>query len=45
MLIGENHAFISAGDEDLYATFGNVTVYYKVEVDREDVDVNVEVRK
>ena len=43
--IYRNHAFISAGDEDLNATFGNVTVYYKVEVDREDVDVNVEVRK
>ena len=43
--IYDNVAFISAGDEDLNATFGNVTVYYKVEVDREDVDVNIEVRK
>lgn len=41
----DSHAFISASDEDLYADFGNVTVYYKVEVDREDVEVNVEVRK
>ena len=43
--IYENHAFISAGDEDLNATFGNVTVYYDIVVDREDVDVNIEVRK
>lgn len=43
--IYENHAFISAGDEDLNATFGNVTVYYDIEVEREDVDVNVEIRK
>lgn len=43
--IYDNVAFVSAGDEDLNATFGNVTVYYKVEVDREDVDVNIEVRK
>lgn len=41
----DSHAFISASDEDLYADFGNVTVYYKVEVDREDVEVNVEVKK
>lgn len=43
--IYDSHAFISAGDEDLYADFGNVTVYYKVEVDREAVEVNVEVKK
>lgn len=43
--IYDNDAFISAEDEDLYATFGNVTVYYNIEVTREDVDVNVEVRK
>lgn len=43
--IYDNHAFISADDEDLYADFGNVTVYYKVEVDREDVEVNVEIKK
>lgn len=43
--IYDNNAFISVGDEDLYADFGNVTVYYKVEVDREDVEVNVEVKK
>lgn len=43
--IYENHAFISAGDEDLNTTFGNVTVYYDIEVEREDVDVNVEIRK
>lgn len=43
--IYENHAFISAGDEDLNATFGNVTVYYDIEVERDDVDVNIEVRK
>ena len=43
--IYDSHAFISASDEDLYADFGNVTVYYKVEVDRQDVEVNVEVRK
>lgn len=43
--IYRNHAFISAGDEDLNADFGNVTVHYKVEVDREDVEVNVEIRK
>lgn len=43
--IYDSHAFISAGDEDLYVDFGNVTVYYKVEVDQEDVEVNVEVKK
>lgn len=43
--IYENHAFISAGDVDFYADFGNVTVYYNIEVEREDVDVNVEIRK
>ena len=43
--IYDNHSFISADNEDLYATFGNVTVYYKIEVDREDVEVNIEVRK
>ena len=43
--IYRNHAFISAGDDDLNATFGNVTVYYKIEVEREDVDVSIEVRK
>ena len=43
--IYRNHAFISAGDEDLNATFGNVTVYYNIVVEREDVDVMVEVRK
>ena len=43
--IYDSHAFISAGDEDLYVDFGNVTVHYKVEVDREDVEVNVEIRK
>lgn len=43
--IYDSHAFISAGEEDLYTDFGNVTVHYKVEVDREDVEVNVEVRK
>ena len=43
--IHRNHAFISAGDEDLNATFGNVTVYYNIVVEREDVDVMVEVRK
>jgi hypothetical protein len=43
--IYRNHAFISAGDEDLNATFGNVTVYYDIVVEREDVDVMVEVRK
>lgn len=43
--IYENHAFISAGNEDLYATFGNVTVYYDIVVDREDVEVNVEFKK
>lgn len=41
----ENHAFISAGNEDLYATFGNVTVYYDIVVERDDVDVEIEVRK
>lgn len=43
--IYDNHAFISTGDEDSYADFGNVTVHYKVEVKREDVEVNVEVGK
>ena len=43
--IYDNDAFISAEDDDLNATFGNVTVYYKIEVEREDVDVNIEVRK
>ena len=43
--IYKNHAFISAGDEDLNATFGNVTIYYDIVVDREYVDVNIEVRK
>ena len=43
--IYDSHAFISAGDEDLYADFGNVTVYYKVEVGREDIEVNVEVKQ
>lgn len=41
----DSHAFISTGDEDSYADFGNVTVHYKVEVEREDVEVNVEVKK
>lgn len=43
--IYDNHAFISMGDEDLYKNFGNVTVYYKILVEREDVDVEIEVRK
>lgn len=43
--IYDNHAFISMGDEDLYKNFRNVTVYYKILVEREDVDVMVEVRK
>lgn len=43
--IYDNHAFISAGDEDLNATFGNVTVHYEIEVGREDVEVNFEIRK
>lgn len=43
--IYRNHAFISAGDEDLNATFGNVTVYYDIIVERDDVDVEIEVRK
>lgn len=43
--IYDNDAFISAEDDDLNATFGNVTVYYKIEVEREDVDVSIEVRK
>ena len=43
--IYDNHAFISAGNEDLYADFGNVTVRYKILVERDDVDVMVEVRK
>lgn len=43
--IYDNHAFIGTGDEDLNATLGNVTVYYNVEVEREDVEVNIEVRK
>lgn len=41
----DSHAFISTDDEDSYADFGNVTVHYKVEVDREDVEVNIEIRK
>lgn len=41
----DSYAFIITGDEDSYADFGNVTVHYKVEVEREDVEVNVEVRK
>lgn len=41
----DSHAFISTDDEDSYADFGNVTVHYKVEVEREDVEVNVEVKK
>lgn len=41
----DNHAFISAGDDDLNATFGNVTVYYDIVVERDDVDVEIEVRK
>lgn len=32
--IYDNDAFISAEDEDLNATFGNVTVYYNIEVER-----------
>ena len=43
--IHRNHAFISAGDEDLNATFGNVTVYYNIVVEREDIEVNVEVKQ
>lgn len=40
-----NYAFIRAGDEDFYADFGNVTVYYNIVVEREDVDVEIEIRK
>ena len=40
-----NYSFIRAGDEDFYDDFGNVTVYYNIVVEREDVDVEIEIRK
>lgn len=43
--IYRNHAFISAGDDDLNVTLGNVTVYYDIVVEREDVNVEIEVGK